>query len=189
MVRRPASTGSPAPPPPTTTSPSTPRATAPRPSPSSSRPPATSSSSTGAENYTLTWSASDPENNETWVTIYANKTPLDGNEVLLPTSINTAGSLGSYVINSAYLDVDTYWFFAQVSDGGSTTGAWSEGTITFTPFCVADLDNNGSLNLDDVNIFSISFGSGNLTADLDGNGVLNLDDVNTFALAFVAGCP
>jgi len=28
-----------------------------------------------------------------------------------------------------------------------------------------------------------------LAADLDGNGVLNLDDVNLFAGSFVGGCP
>jgi len=144
----------------------------------------------GAENYTLTWSTSDPENNETWVTIYANTSPtLDGNEILLPTSINTAGSLGSYVINSAYLDTATYWFFAEVSDGGSTTGDWSEGTITFTPFCVADMDNNAVLNIDDINLFAQRFVSNDLAADIDGNGVLNIDDINMFAQSFVEGCP
>lgn len=55
--------------------------------------------------------------------------------------------------------------------------------------CPADLDGNGTLNLDDVNLFAGAFVGGNLLADLDGNGALNLDDVNLFAQSFVAGCP
>jgi len=55
--------------------------------------------------------------------------------------------------------------------------------------CVADLDGNGTLNLDDINLFAAAFTSGDLAADVDGNGVLNLDDINIFAAAFVAGCP
>ncbi|MEZ6317754.1 MAG: GC-type dockerin domain-anchored protein [Phycisphaerales bacterium] len=57
------------------------------------------------------------------------------------------------------------------------------------PPCPADLDGNGALNLDDVNLFANAFVGGDLLADLDGNGSLNLDDVNLFANAFVAGCP
>lgn len=58
-----------------------------------------------------------------------------------------------------------------------------------TPPCPADIDGNGSLNLDDVNLFAAAFVGGDLAADIDGNGVLNLDDVNLFAASFVAGCP
>ncbi|MEZ6317843.1 MAG: GC-type dockerin domain-anchored protein [Phycisphaerales bacterium] len=63
--------------------------------------------------------------------------------------------------------------------------------VTFAdPACSpADLDANGTLNLDDVNLFANAFVVGDSLADLDGNGALNLDDVNTFASAFVAGCP
>ncbi|MEZ6318427.1 MAG: GC-type dockerin domain-anchored protein [Phycisphaerales bacterium] len=40
-----------------------------------------------------------------------------------------------------------------------------------------------------MNLFAGAFASGNLLADVDGNGTLNLDDVNTFAMSFVSGCP
>ncbi|MEZ6318929.1 MAG: endonuclease [Phycisphaerales bacterium] len=62
-------------------------------------------------------------------------------------------------------------------------------TATVGAGCPADLDNSGTLNLDDVNLFANAFAASDLLADVDGNGVLNLDDVNTFALSFVAGCP
>lgn len=57
-----------------------------------------------------------------------------------------------------------------------------------SPDCPADIDGNGILNLDDVNIFAAAFVGGDLAADLDGNGTLNLDDVNAFAVSFAAGC-
>jgi len=53
----------------------------------------------------------------------------------------------------------------------------------------ADLDQNGVLNLDDINFFAQAFVGNDLLADLDGSGVLNLDDINVFAQAFTAGCP
>ncbi|MEZ6318623.1 MAG: GC-type dockerin domain-anchored protein [Phycisphaerales bacterium] len=55
--------------------------------------------------------------------------------------------------------------------------------------CPADVNCDGTLNLDDVNTFAAGFISGDLIADVDGNGSLNLDDVNVFAASFIAGCP
>ncbi|MEZ6319230.1 MAG: glycoside hydrolase family 31 protein [Phycisphaerales bacterium] len=55
--------------------------------------------------------------------------------------------------------------------------------------CLADIDGNGTLNLDDVNLFATGFIAGDTGVDQDGNGVLNLDDVNLFAQGFIAGCP
>ncbi|GJM18199.1 MAG: hypothetical protein DHS20C14_04120 [Phycisphaeraceae bacterium] len=145
----------------------------------------------GADQYIATWNASDPGGHPTWVSLWANTSPaFDGNEIFLPTSINTDGSLGMYVINSAYLDEDTYWIYAGVTNGGATGGEWSDGTITFTSFCVADLDGNGTLNIDDVDAFVAAFVANDLgIADCDGNGSLNVDDVDCFVAAFIAGCP
>ncbi|MEQ8768960.1 MAG: alpha-amylase family glycosyl hydrolase [Phycisphaerales bacterium] len=52
----------------------------------------------------------------------------------------------------------------------------------------ADLDANGTLNLDDIDLFVAAFLSGDLAADLDANGTLNLDDIDAFVVAFLAGC-
>ncbi|MEZ6318500.1 MAG: GC-type dockerin domain-anchored protein [Phycisphaerales bacterium] len=57
------------------------------------------------------------------------------------------------------------------------------------PPCLADLDANGLLNLDDIAAFAGAFLAGDLLADLDANGTLNLDDVAAFAQGFLAGCP
>lgn len=95
----------------------------------------------GYETYTTTWTSSDPEGNETWVTVYVNTMPLlDGNEILLPTSENTPGDQGLFVINTAYLNEATYYVYLEITDGGTVAGDWSEGTITlFDPTTVPDL--------------------------------------------------
>lgn len=84
----------------------------------------------GTETYTVTWNATDPESGPLWAKVYANTSPtFDGDEILLPTSVNMDASLGFHVINTAYLAIDTYWFYVAVSDGGATVGAWSDGNV------------------------------------------------------------
>ncbi len=86
----------------------------------------------GVENYTATWSASDPEGDLTWVTLYVNTTAaLDGGEFLLPTTLYTSCSQGFAVINSAEVLPGTYWVYCAVTDGGTVAGSWSAGTVTF----------------------------------------------------------
>jgi Lysyl oxidase/Bacterial pre-peptidase C-terminal domain len=84
----------------------------------------------GAETFDVTWNATDPESGPMWATVYANTSPtFDGNEILLPTSVNMDASLGLYVVNTAYLSIDIYWFYVAVSDGGTTVGDWSDGNL------------------------------------------------------------
>jgi hypothetical protein len=142
----------------------------------------------GFETYTASFSASDPESNPTWVTLYANTTPsLDGSQTLLPTSLNTPGQQGSYVINSADLDPGSYYIYAQITDGGTVTGDWSEGTVTFYD-CPADLNNDGTLDFGDVSAFVTAFTTQDLLADLNADGVIDFGDVAGFVTAFNAGC-
>ncbi|MEZ6318680.1 MAG: peptidoglycan DD-metalloendopeptidase family protein [Phycisphaerales bacterium] len=72
---------------------------------------------------------------------------------------------------------------------GKDDGAPVMVAVTVANPCPADVNGDGVLNLDDVNVFAAAFVGGNLVADVDGNGVLNLDDVNVFAASFIAGCP
>lgn len=83
------------------------------------------------ENYTVTWTATDPEENELWASVWVNENPqLDGNEFFLETSLNTPGELGAYVISTTYLPLGQYHVYVELTDGGTTTGDWSEGTFT-----------------------------------------------------------
>jgi hypothetical protein len=84
----------------------------------------------GVETYTVTWSASDPEANPLWVNVYVNHEPVwNGQQILLPTSTNTPGEHGLHVINTSELGFGPWYVYAQVSDGGSVTGEWSDGSI------------------------------------------------------------
>jgi hypothetical protein len=83
------------------------------------------------ETYQVTWNASDPESNETWVTVYINTSPvLDGNEILRFTSLNTPGSQGFYILDTVGVPLGTYYVYCSITDGGTVTGDWSSGTIT-----------------------------------------------------------
>lgn len=85
----------------------------------------------GLENYIVNWAATDPESDPTWVTVIVNSQPLfDGNEFLLPTSLHLDGALGFAVLNTAELELGTYWVYCRVTDGGTVTGSWSAGTVT-----------------------------------------------------------
>ena len=91
--------------------------------------------------YTTTWTAGDPEGNETWVDVYVNTSPvLNGNEILLLSSRNTPGAQGFYVINPAAFPRNTYYVYARITDGGTVGGDWSAGTFTVYP--VTGVDEN-----------------------------------------------
>ncbi|MEQ8770036.1 MAG: GC-type dockerin domain-anchored protein [Phycisphaerales bacterium] len=66
-------------------------------------------------------------------------------------------------------------------------GFWS-GAFVGVLACPADLDQNGTLNFDDIDLFVAGFLASDLIADLDGNGVLNFDDIDLFVISFLAGC-
>ncbi|MBZ0170872.1 MAG: hypothetical protein K8E66_00680, partial [Phycisphaerales bacterium] len=55
--------------------------------------------------------------------------------------------------------------------------------------CLADLNGDGILDLQDVQLFIGAFLAGDLLADVTGDGILDLADVQTFVASFVAGCP
>lgn len=86
----------------------------------------------GIETYTVQWTPSDPEGDQTWVSIYVNTTPaMNGSQLRLPTSLHTPGAQGFYIINSADFNPGTYWVYTEITDGGTTVGTWSAGTVTF----------------------------------------------------------
>lgn len=54
---------------------------------------------------------------------------------------------------------------------------------------MADLDNNGILDLADIAIFVTAFTGGDPLADFDPDGVLDLNDIGLFLQEFLAGAP
>ncbi|MEX0875917.1 MAG: GC-type dockerin domain-anchored protein [Phycisphaerales bacterium] len=55
--------------------------------------------------------------------------------------------------------------------------------------CLADFNNDGSVNFFDISAFLTAFNGGDQAADVTGDGVLNFFDVSSFLGAFSAGCP
>jgi len=100
---------------------------------------------------------------------------------------------GVWTLSSSFtFDQSTVGDVNGITVTTTATGALTlEGTGTGTPVtCPADCDNNGTLNLDDIDCFVAAFlGSDLAAADCDGNGTLNLDDIDCFVTAFLAGCP
>lgn len=83
------------------------------------------------ENYAVHWSAADPDSNAMWASVWVNDVPaFDGDEIFLETSKNTPAASGLYVLSTTYLPLGTWWVHVEVTDGGSRTGAWSDGTFT-----------------------------------------------------------
>ena len=140
----------------------------------------------GQDTYQVQWNASDLDADPTWVTFYLNTQPvLDGNELKDFASVNTPGTLGQATINSSAYPGDTYWVYCEVTDGGTRTGDWSEGTVSFVPpvVCVADLDGNGNTDVLDFAIFAGQFSSSvtpGQGADFDSNGIVDIFDFAIF---------
>ena len=102
----------------------------------------------GFENYTATWSSSDPDGDPTWVTVYLNTSAaLDGNQFLVEASINAPGSDGYHIINSASIPAGNYWVYCEVTDGGQKNGDWSDGQIEF--LVTFDSDTDGIYDFED----------------------------------------
>jgi hypothetical protein len=84
----------------------------------------------GVETYTVTWTASDPEANPIWVNVYVNHEPVwNGQQIHLTTSTNTPGEYGLHVINTSELGFGPWYVYTEITDGGSVSGEWSDGSI------------------------------------------------------------
>ncbi len=145
----------------------------------------------GVDTLKVEWFAADTDGDPTWVTVYlCPNHAIDGTETLIPTSVNTPGDLGFHFVNSAYVAPGTYWVYCAVTDGGSVTGAWSEGTVTFHDHdhCLADYDHDGWATGVDFDEFVAAFVAGDSSADVDDNSFVNGDDFDGFMDAFIAGC-
>lgn len=154
----------------------------------------------GLDAYAVTWTSSDPESNPRWVTLYVNDTPtLDGTEQLIQTTINTPAASGTAVINSAYVDPGTYWVYASITDGGTTTGDWSTGTLTWAVPCPADVNGDGDLDVLDFLDYMDAFGlcenqpapctgSSGVSGDFNGDTMIDVLDFLDYMDAFGQGC-
>lgn len=74
---------------------------------------------------------------------------------------------------------------------GFTNYDFQVDNISITPLqpdCPVDVDESGSVDLDDLNIVLTNFGQKTSIGDTDGNGVVDLDDLNAVLTAFGSEC-
>jgi hypothetical protein len=142
------------------------------------------------ESLVVEWTASDPDDDPLWVRVYLSHHPFfDGHEAIDPASFNTDAASGVTVVNSAEVDPGTYWIYVEVSDGGTTVGDWSEGTVTFVPAptCEADMNGDGKTDIFDFGILADEFGvTGESPADVNHDHIVDVFDFGELADDF--GC-
>jgi hypothetical protein len=134
----------------------------------------------GADSYVVRWEHLDPEGREAWVSVFLNGQPVrDGNEIPLPAALFTEAHVGIASINSTEVPPGTYWIHCEITDGGSASGSWSPGTVTFVDLgheCAAapgsEDDCNGNSALDRCEV------DAGLAADCNSNGVPDACDVS-----------
>ncbi len=118
-------------------------------------------------------------------------------------SIDLTGALieaGASESITATLDTSALGAFGATieivaSDDPAVAGALADEPLVITlsgtvgDGCPADLDGNGALNVDDIDLFVTAFLAADPAADCDGSGTLNVDDIDCFVASFLAGCP
>ena len=73
--------------------------------------------------------------------------------------------------------------------GGSYELAGGFWAATAQPVCIADFNNDGSVNTLDMLAFLNAWTSGDSSADINGDGSVNTLDVLAFLNLWTAGCP
>ncbi|HHN78480.1 MAG TPA: hypothetical protein ENK11_07400 [Phycisphaerales bacterium] len=125
-----------------------------------------------------------------------NRGPNDTPEVLylsgFPQGDNGLSIRGGSVLNlnglDAYVGTVNGWVHLnELFSPGQLRIPYDDGFIQLT-VCPADLNDDGVIDLNDINIFSNGFLSSDPVADLNGDGLLDLDDIAFFISAFNAGC-
>lgn len=153
----------------------------------------------GLDAYPISWTYSDPENNNCWVTVYVNDVPvLDGTEQFIQTSLNTPAADGTTVLNSAYVEPGTYWVYTSITDGGTTTGDWSSGTLSFVVPCPADVNGDGAVDVLDLLDFMDAYGHcdgqtagctvGDIDPNFNGDDAVDVLDFLDYINAFGQSC-
>ena len=136
----------------------------------------------GLDLYMVNWEYSDAENDSCWVSVYLSSTPeFNDNAELIAPSLHTSADLDFVVLNTAEVKPGTYYVYCQITDGGQTSGDWSEGTLTIVDLGEACIDIAGALDCNQNGLSDacdIEFGE---SEDCNQNGIPDECDVNSGA--------
>lgn len=136
----------------------------------------------GLDLYMVNWEYSDAENDSCWVSVYLSSTPeFNDNAELIAPSLHTSADLDFVVLNTAEVKPGTYYVYCQITDGGQTSGDWSEGTLTIVDLGEACIDIAGALDCNQNGLSDacdIEFGE---SEDCNQNGIPDECDVDSGA--------
>jgi hypothetical protein len=97
------------------------------------------------EGLPVQWRASDPDGDALSVALYLDRDPVsDAGRLALGGYQDLRGEWGQAVINTAALDIGTWYLFAEVTAGGQTSGSRAHGSIVL--YIKGDLDFDGHVD-------------------------------------------
>lgn len=121
------------------------------------------------------------------------KIATEGTQLQTDIGVLTIGRLdGSPAFGSSpdINDDGSIVFAASVNDGVTDIGtAITVATVAITPDCPADVDESGTVDLDDLDIILTNFGQQTTDGDTNGDGEVDLDDLDAVLAAFGQVCP
>ncbi len=77
---------------------------------------------------------------------------------------------------------------SRLKIGQRMAAAFLADSLWSDPVCLPDLNGDGGLDVDDIDVFVAHFLSGSLTADFNADGALTIDDIDAFVALYLAGC-
>lgn len=97
------------------------------------------------EGLTVQWTASDPDADPVSISLWVDRDGVPGPETLpLGGYQGLPGAAGYAVINTAALDVGTWYLLVEASDGGAATSRWAAGHLVV--YHKGDLDGDGHVD-------------------------------------------
>ena len=87
---------------------------------------------------------------------------------------------------SVLIEPDVMYVSGESSQPGLQT--FCRGVFELKCLCPSDINADGFVTGDDVDLFTLAFETAAPEADVDSNGFVTGDDVDLFSAAFLAGC-
>lgn len=134
---------------------------------------------------------------------YTHQIVIEGDQMFVP---NGSGGIAAYDISDPVNPVQTQWLIngqSSSSISSSRSAVFRDGLVFSTVFegglraynfsdcvnCVADINEDDSLNFLDVSAFLMAFVNQGSSADINDDSSFNFLDVSDFLASFSVGCP
>jgi len=136
----------------------------------------------------VTWTASDPEGDPTWVSLFMDRDmTLDKATLPIGGYQKLPGASGAANVNTTGMGLGTWYLYARITDGGAMADAWAPGS--FTVYVKGDVNFDGRVDFTDFRSVLRALARHNLPpdwqviADMNRDGYVNLRDILLLARA------